>query len=139
MGILLAVVVTLFALIIASTAVLSAWNIVEAAIYQGIYKPTLERDLGFSEGTAILPGIGLLGYISAVEVSTVSGGAFARAGFRAGDVLPEESHTSLFKKLHRHRGKTVVLTVVDGGAGPPFDERPKRMIQIDVPPCGPRN
>lgn len=138
MGILLAIVVNLFVLIVAAAVVLSAWIVVEAAIYQGIYQPNLERDLGFSEGTAILPDSSLRGYISAVEVSTVNDGAFARAGFRAGDVLPDESHTSLFKKLHRHRGRTVELTVVDGGAGPPFHERPKRIIRIDVPPCGPR-
>jgi hypothetical protein len=104
-------------------------------IYQELIRPRLERDLGFEEGTAVLPCSGLRGYISAVSIIRVAkGGEFARAGFSAGDVLPEESHTGLFKKLQRHRGKAFELFIVEGGAGTPFSERPRKAIQILVPP-----
>jgi hypothetical protein len=140
MGLLVAILVNLLASMIAAVAILVTWIVVEAAIYQGLYKPVSERELGFSEGTAILVDSNRRGYISAVSVRTVTDdGVFARAGLRAGDVLPEESITSLFKKLQRHRGRAVELTVVDGGGGPRFHERPKRKIRIDVPPRGLRN
>jgi hypothetical protein len=125
----------LVALEIAGAAVASAWIFTEAWIYLGLLRPNLERDLGFHESTATLPSSGLRGYISAVAVVSVSeDGRFARAGIRAGDVLPDESHTSLFKKLHRHRGRMVELAIVDGGAGSAFHERPRRVIRLDVPP-----
>ena len=71
----------------------------QALTYQTLFGPNLERDLGFREGKSILPGSSLLGYASAVAVTSVTDdGLFAAAGIRAGDVLPDESHTSLFKE-----------------------------------------
>lgn len=135
MAFLWTVLVDLAAIPGAGAAVAMAWVIVDALIYQGLLRPGLERDLGFQEGTALLPDRGLRSYISAVAVDSVSeDGRFARAGVRAGDVLPDESHTSLFKKLHRHRGRMVELAVVDGGAGPAFRARPRRVVHLLVPP-----
>jgi hypothetical protein len=108
---------------------------VEAYYYQVRLRPALERDMGFREGTATL-WVGR-SYHSAVAIESVAnGGVFARAGFRAGDVLPDVSHTDLFKLLHRCRGRAAELTVVDGGDGPPFDKRPRRLVRILVPPAG---
>ena len=83
MTFLLTMLVSLVALLGVVAAVAMAWIIAEALIYQGLFLPILERDLGFREGTATLPGGGLLGYISAVAISSVSeDGRFARAGIR---------------------------------------------------------
>ena len=140
MGSLLATVLNLFALLGVAVAFLTTWVVAEAVIYQGLFRPGLERDLGFQEGTAILPGSGLRGYTSAVSIGRVTeDGVFARAGLNAGDVLPDETHSSLFKKLHRHRGRAAELSVVEGGAGPPSPERPRRLIQINVPRRGLQN
>jgi hypothetical protein len=135
MALLLTTAVIVVAFLVAGVAILAAWIVVDVLIYQCALRPGLERDLGFRDGTAILPSEGLRGYISAVAVSAVTeDGPFASAGVRSGDVLPDESHTSLFRKLHRYRGKTVELAIVDAGEGPPFYERPRRIIRIPVPP-----
>jgi hypothetical protein len=117
--------------------VVSAYVVVEACSYQGYLGPALERDLGFRRGSAYLRvGRGLH---DAVAITSVSdGGVFATAGFRSGDVLPNVSATGLYKLLHRHRGRMAVLSVVDGGEGPPFDERPRRVFRFNVPQGGQR-
>jgi hypothetical protein len=141
MGFVWTIVSILLATVGGATVIFSALTLgigAEAWYYQVRLRTGLEHDLGFTEGTAILPGVGLHGYVSAVAiVSVTEGGVFDRAGFHAGDALPDESHTSFFKKLHRHRNGTLTLAVVDGGAGPAFDERPRRMIQFFVPPRSP--
>ena len=110
------------------------WVTAEALIYQILLRPGIERDLGFRGDTAILPNRGLRGYVSAVAVrSVVDDRPFGRAGIRSGDVLPDESHTSLFKKLHHSRGQVLELAIVDGGAGPPFHQRTRRVTRIIVP------
>ncbi len=139
MGILLDSLMNVFRLLGVAVAILSAWIVFEAVVYQRVIRPGLERDLGFKEGTAILPSDGRRGYISAVAiVDLAQGGNLAKAGVSVGDVLPDESHTGLLKKLHRHRGRAVGLSVVEGGAGPPFAERPRRLIEVIVPPRGTR-
>jgi hypothetical protein len=135
MAFLLTPVLSVVALLGAGATVVAAWIVTDAFIYLRCFGPSLERDLGFRDDTAILPDSGMRGYVSAVAVSSVSEeGPFGRAGVRSGDVLPDESHISLFKKLHCHRGKIVELAIVDGGDGPPFHERPRRAIRIPVPP-----
>ena len=135
MAFLLTLVFSVIALLGAGATVVAAWVVTEVLIYLCYFGPSLERDLGFRDDTAVLPASGMRGYVSAVAVSSVSEeGPFGRAGVRSGDVLPDESHITLFKKLHCHRGKIVELAIVDGGDGPPFHERPRRAIQIPVPP-----
>lgn len=121
----------LFLLLVAASAYIAA----EAYYYQGRLGPALERDLGFREGAAYLR-IGRRLYSAVAIKEVTAGGVFARAGFRAGDVLPDVSHTDLFKLLHRHRGRAAELAVVGSGAGPPFYERPRRVIRFAVPPRG---
>jgi hypothetical protein len=108
---------------------------VEAYHYQCCLGPALERDLGFREGAVYLQ-VGRSVH-SAVAIEEVTeGGTFETAGLRAGDVLPDRSHTDLFKLLHRHRGRVAELAVVDGGEGPPFYMRPRRVVRFAVPPRG---
>ena len=126
-----------FAAFGASVFALVTYILGEALYYQVLLAPTLERDLGFRHGTAYLPDDGVLGYVSAVAIESVTDGSvFQRAGFRSGDVLPDFSHSSLFKSLHRHRGRTSELAVVDGGPGPVFHYRTRRVIRFAVPPRG---
>jgi hypothetical protein len=114
---------------------LAAYIVGEALYYQVHLAPALERDLGFRHGTACLPDGGVRGYVAAVAIDSVAdGGVFQQAGFRGGDVLPNVSYSYLFKTLHRHRGQTAELAVVDGGPGPSFHYRTRRVIRFTVPP-----
>jgi hypothetical protein len=121
--------------VIVAVVCLMAYFITAAIYYQCIVGPAIQRDLGFTEGTAYLEvGRGLH---SAVAVTTVEPhGVFDRAGFQVGDVLPGLSHTGLFRLLHRSRGRVAELTVVNGGSGPAFGDRPARVIRFTVPPKG---
>ncbi len=100
--------------------------------YQAILGPFLERELGFVEGAAYIQ-VGQRLHSAVALCSIVPGGVFDRAGFRAGDVLPGLSHTDLFRLLNRNRGRIAQLTVVDGGQGLPFGNRPIRLIRFEVP------
>jgi hypothetical protein len=114
---------------------LAMYAIAWETYYQLVVGPVLERKLGFREGKAILPGGTIFGYTASVAiVSVVPGGVFERAGFRGGEALPDLSHGGLFWRLQRHRGRVVELSVVDGGHGPPFHERPRRVVRFEVPP-----
>ncbi len=116
--------------------VLTLYIIVTAYYYQVLRGPVLERELGFRHGSAYLPDHNVQGYISAVCVDhVVDDGVFAQAGFRSGDVLPDVSLTGFFKRLHHHRGSHVEFAVVDGGDGPPFRLRPRRVMGFAVPPA----
>lgn len=129
----------LFVYAAAAFGIWCAWIVAESLYYQGLLGPALQRALGFREGKVIRPNGGLTGYESAVAILGVDeGGTFARAGFRAGDVLPEESHTSLFRALHRHRGGVARFRVVDGGEGLPFRQRARREIEVAIPTRGHR-
>jgi hypothetical protein len=136
MGTALEIVVGTLAGFGAISLALVAYIVAEALYYQVFLAPTLERDLGFRHGTACVPDpLGTRVYISAPAIrSVVYGGVFDRAGIRAGDVLPDLSNTGLFKRLHRHRGRTTELAVVDGGPGPAFSWRPRRLVQVTIPP-----
>jgi S1-C subfamily serine protease len=76
-----------------------------------------------------------------MDVSTVKpGGAFAKAGFKIGDIFLDlhERHSisELYELLENSRGKTITLRVVPGGNGPPLEQRPVRSIRLKVPSRG---
>ena len=97
----------------------------------------LNTDLGFRHGTAWLNYPSLRGYVDAVCIMSIDeGGVFERAGFRVGDVLPDVSVIGLYRLLHSRRGQVAELSVVDGGPGPPFLQRPRRVIRVLVPGIG---
>ncbi len=121
-----------FVAVVAAVALLAACIVAAGMYYQGVLGPALERDLGFTDGAAYL-AVGRRLHSALALAAVAPGGVFDRAGFRAGDVLPGVSHTDLFRLLHRSRGRVAELAVVDGGAGPPFGERPPRVIRFEVP------
>jgi len=110
----------------------SAYVTAEAYYYQWYLGRDLERDLGFRDGAAYLR-VGRRMHAAVAVEEVVEGGVYDRAGIRRGDVLPDASHSDLFQLLHRHRGREVVLSIVDGGAGPPFCQRPRRLHRLLVP------
>jgi hypothetical protein len=105
---------------------------IEAYYYQGRIGVQLQKEVGFREGaTYNRKSRGLESAVTIVDVDEDR--IFHRAGFRPGDVLPRESHSSLFRRLHRNCGKEVEFAVVDGGDGPPFHKRPVRTIRLVIP------
>ncbi len=118
--------------VFAALGCLSAYVVAAGFYYQGALGPALERDLGFTDAAAYL-SVGRRLHSAVALAAVAPGGVFDRAGFRAGDVLPGVSHTDLFRLLHRSRGRAAELSVVDGDAGPPFGDRPARVIRFEVP------
>jgi hypothetical protein len=137
LAIALQIVLWLWFALIVGVVVVVAYASADAYYYQRYLGRKLEHDLGFHEGREyVRVSRGFFGLYAVVGIKKVEPeGAFAHAGIRAGDLLPGISHTDLFRRLHRHRGGDLELTVVDGGHGPPSPyERPKRIVRINVPP-----
>jgi hypothetical protein len=134
MSVLVSAVIILLALLIVAWFTFSLCVVAASIYYVSLRGRALEKELGFRYGSACLPSSGLAGYTSSLAlVSVVDGGIFDRAGFRQGDVLPDESVIGLFRTLHHRRNQVAELAVVDGGPGPPFHERPRRMIRFVLP------
>jgi S1-C subfamily serine protease len=94
----------------------------------------LKRELGFRYGTPYIQEAGSSWPREVLTVESVApGGAFERAGFKSGDIISELSINELFQTLHRSRGQPVTIRVVDGGDGPPLDQRLGRSITLVVP------
>jgi hypothetical protein len=119
-------------LVFAAFFVLSVYIVVEAYYYQARLGPGLERDLGFKHGTRYIRCGRTLCRLLAIQALT-PGGPFAQAGFRVGDIIIGPSISGFFRILHRGRGSEARLTVVDGGDGPPLNQRAKRELLVQVP------
>lgn len=121
-----------FLIILALAACLLIYTIVTSYYYQCLLGRHLEDELGFKDGTAYVP-VGRRMHSAVCLNDVAPDGIFHNAGLRTGDVVPQLSHTDLFRYLHRNRGKSVDLVVIDGGPGPPFYERQRRTVRILIP------
>jgi len=104
------------------------WIQAEAAKYQTDLGPQIRSAYGFSHGS---PYIKTGDY--RVEVFTVypdAGGILERAGFRNGDIVVSENITGFYKLLYQSKAKEVTVTVVDGGDGPPVEQRKTRVVSF---------
>lgn len=105
-----------------------------ALYYSETIGQALRAELGFDDGS---PYVKINGeYREAFTVENVTpGGIFGRAGFREGDIIVHPHGRSIpafYRMLDAKRGNTVTVTVVDGGDGPPLDQRPTRQIQFRI-------
>ncbi len=102
--------------------------------WQVLVGEPLERDCGFRIG---VPHVRENGSSSPRPVVTIRSiepaGVFDAAGFDEDDIVKGMTANELFQFLERGRGKQVSLTVVDGGDGPPLDQRQLRLITFVVP------
>ena len=108
-----------------------AFQVHEARSYQERLGPPLERELGFRHGSP---------YVhfgdSVREVFTLHPtptGVLANSGVRDGDIPLDFSITGFYKHLYRNRGSKVTVRVMDGGDGPPKDQRAIRSVTFSVP------
>ena len=120
-------------LLVAAFIVFGVYVSSEAEEYQVRLGKPLESELGFAHGSPYIRN-----GESRLEVFTlhpVPGGALATAGVRNGDIPLDFGITGLYKHLHRNRGSEVTIRVVDGGDGPPLEQRTVRNIVLRVPPA----
>jgi hypothetical protein len=110
-----------------------AFTLYEANLYQGRVGRSLSHDLGFTPGSP---------YVhfgdSSREVFTLHplpGGVLATSGVRDGDIPWGFSITGFYKHLHRNRGSQVTIRLMDGGSGPPKDQRAIRFVSFYIPPA----
>ena len=104
----------------------------EMVYYGGQLGPGLAKDLGFSHGSPYVRCGSSYCEVFTIE-SVTSGGEFDRAGFRAGDIVCDLSITQFYMLLHQRRGQEITIRVVEGGDGPPLDQRTVRNITFTVP------
>ena len=94
----------------------------------------LEREFGFELGTPYIVEDGSSSLIEVLAIeSVVPGGFFDQVGFKAGDIVRHQKLDDVFRTLHRSRGKSITIRIVDGGNGPPLDRRPERTLTFVVP------
>lgn len=111
--------------------ILVGWGVYQAHLYQSVYGPELEKELGFTTGSP---------WVQAgdrkVEVSTihpVSGGYMGKIGFQDGDIIISHSFTEFYKMLYTQRGELVSVDLVDGGDGRPIEQREIRTLRFHIP------
>lgn len=109
-----------------------AWGVYQAHLYQDVYGPALEAELGFTTDTPSFQ-VGE----RKIEVSVihpVQGGYMDKIGFRDGDVITSHTLTEFYKLLYWMQGESVSVDVVDGGNGAPLEERKVRTRRFLIPP-----
>ena len=122
----------LVAIIIAGSFLIWAWwTSSQAHLYQSEYGYEIRREFGFTHGSP---------YVSTgkkeIEVLTihpVKGGYLDKVGFRDADIVTSESITGFYKLLHKSRGRTISVQVVNGGDGAPIDQRETRTLTFEIP------
>lgn len=113
------------------------WITSQAQLYQSEYGPGLRREFHFNHGSPYIVVEG-----ERKEVFTIYpklGGLLYEAGFRDGDIIVSESITGFYKLLYHSRGRQASVDVVDGGDGPPLEERELRVITFNIPAAQPTN
>jgi hypothetical protein len=122
-----------FALLIAVLIGVVCFVAYQAEYYQIHLGRPLDRDLGFEHGSPYV----FFGE-SSREVFTlhpIPGGILATAGVRDSDIPIDFSITAFYNYLHRNRGSQVTVRVMDGGDGPPANQRLIRTTTFLVPPA----
>lgn len=111
-----------------------AYVAVSAHYWQVLVGGPLERELGFELGTPYIVEDGSSSLVEVMAFESVApGGFFGEVGFKAGDIVRHLKLNDFFRTLHRGRGESVTIRIVDGGNGPPLDRRPERTLTFVVP------
>ena len=109
-----------------------AWTAYQGHLYQSVYGPELEAELGFTiDSPWVQAGE------EKIEVSTIHpepDGYMDKIGFRDGSIITNHSTTEFYKLLYMQRGRTVSVDVVEGGDGVPIEARKVKTIRFLVPP-----
>ncbi|PCH60490.1 MAG: hypothetical protein COC05_04430 [Gammaproteobacteria bacterium] len=60
-------------------------------------------------------------------------GLLYAAGFRDDDIILSHQITALYKALYHQDDKTLAFKVIDGGDGPPLNQRELRILSVNPP------
>lgn len=107
------------------------WGLYQAHLYQGVYAPELEKDLGFTTGSPRVKAGGE--NVEVFVIQPVAGGYMGKIGFQDGDIITSHSITEFYKMLYTQRGELVSVDLVDGGDGRPIEERKLRTLRFHIP------
>jgi hypothetical protein len=99
---------------------------------QAFLQPAVERRIGAQIQSPHVVCDGVTREVISFE--NVRAGACAGAGVTSGDiVVSNESIGQLCRLLNGRTGKQVTIEVVNGGDGPPIEQRTKRQVTITLP------
>ncbi len=107
------------------------WGLYQAHLYQGVYAPEIEKDLGFTTGSPWVKAGGE--NVEVFVIQPVAGGYMGKIGFQDGDIITSHSITEFYKMLYTQRGELVSVDLVDGGDGRPIEERKIRTLRFHIP------
>ncbi len=110
------------------------WGLYQAHLYQGVYAPELEKDLGFTTGSPWVKAGGE--NVEVFVIQPVAGGYMGKIGFQDGDIITSHSITEFYKMLYTQRGELVSVDLVDGGDGRLIEERKIRTLRFHIPTKG---
>jgi hypothetical protein len=110
------------------------WGLYQAHLYQGVYAPEIEKDLGFTTGSPWVKAGGE--NVEVFVIQPVAGGYMGKIGFQDGDIITSHSITEFYKMLYTQRGELVSVDLVDGGDGRPIEERKIRTLRFHIPTKG---
>jgi hypothetical protein len=131
-----------FGIIIASSVVLGiavltlgsfvAWAAYQGHLYQSVYGPELDTELGFTiDSSSIQAGDEK---VDIFTIHPIPDGYMDKIGFLDGYVIASHSATEFYKMLHTQRGRTVSVDLVEGGDGVPIEARKVKTMRFLVPP-----
>lgn len=107
------------------------WGLYQAHLYQGVYAPELEKELGFTTGSPWVKAGDEK--VEVFVIQPVAGGYMGKIGFQDGDIITSHSITEFYKMLYTQRGELVSVDLVDGGDGRPIEERKARTLRFHIP------
>jgi hypothetical protein len=110
------------------------WGLYQAHLYQGVYAPEIEKDLGFTTGSPWVKAGGE--NVEVFVIQPVAGGYMGKIGFQDGDIITSHSITEFYKMLYTQRGELVSVDLVDGGGGRPIEDRKVRTLRFHIPTKG---
>lgn len=107
------------------------WGIYQAHLYQSVYGPELQKELGFTTDSLRVKAGDQSVKVSVIH--TVPGGYMDKIGFQDSDIITSHSFTEFYKLLYTKRGETTAIDLVDGGDGKPIEERKVKTLRFHIP------
>lgn len=119
-------------IVVLSVTSILAWEGYQRHLYQGVYGPEIEKELGF---TIDFPRFRAGDEnVEVIAIHPVPNGYMDKIGFRDGDVILSHTVTEFYKTLYTKRGETTSVDVVDGGDGLALSARKVRARKFLIPP-----
>ncbi|MBL1294028.1 MAG: hypothetical protein COB61_009165 [Thiotrichales bacterium] len=106
----------------------SWWIGQQTELYQVELAPEIEATYGFKISTPQVRVHDRRRQVLAIHPE--KNGLLYQAGFRDNDILLSHQITALYQALYNQQNQTLSFNVIDGGDGPPLNERELRTITL---------